>query len=524
MRPFAYCRYSSDAQREASIRDQLRNIEEFCIRMNWPMPILFKDEAITGFRNDRPGYRAMLEAAASKAFDVLLIDDISRLSRDQAESILVIRKLTYMGIRIISVSDGIDTDREGYKLEVGLRGLMGELYLDELAKKTHRGLKGQALGGYSAGGLPYGYTSSHDGAGFKRSILESEAIWIRYIFERYAVGVSSRQIASELNELRVPSSRGGTWAHSALYPDAKGVGILGNPIYNGVQIWNRTEWLKDPVSNRRRRSMRPKSEWVITELPELKIIDDELWKACQARAKVAKRDTASKKSIGKNSGGRGPKFLFSGLLKCGVCGGAYVIQGRKHYGCATHQNRGDSVCANRLKVMRETIENTLLAGVKESLLTEQAFRHFENETRYLLAKAKPDTSQAKRMINEAQRDVENLLKAIKAGIITPSTKAALEDAEMRLEAANEDMRELSAFNTSDVLRNAREVYSDLVRRLETIDDVAAAREALRGLIGDVRLVPEDGTLTAEIQSAGLAGALQISLVAGAGLEPATFGL
>ena len=95
---------------------------------------------------------------------------------------------------------------------------------------------------------------------------------------------------------------------------------------------------------------------------------------------------------------------------------------------------------------------------------------------------------------------------------------------MRLEAANEDMRELSAFNTSDVLRNAREVYSDLVRRLETIDDVSAAREALRGLIGDVRLVPEDGTLTAEIQSAGLAGALQISLVAGAGLEPATFGL
>ena len=62
---------------------------------------------------------------------------------------------------------------------------------------------------------------------------------------------------------------------------------------------------------------------------------------------------------------------------------------------------------------------------------------------------------------------------------------------MRLEAANEDMRELSAFNTSDVLRNAREVYSDLVRRLETIDDVSAAREALRGLIGDGRLVPED---------------------------------
>ena len=372
--------------------------------------------------------------------------------------------------------------------------------------------------------MPYGFTSSHDGTGYKRSILESEAKWIRYIFERYAIGDSTRQIASDLNALHVPSPRGSTWAHSALYPDAKGVGILGNPIYNGVQVWNRTEWLKDPVSNRRRRIMRPKAEWVITELPELKIVDDDLWKACQDRAKAAKRDTASKKLDGKNSGGRGPKFLFSGLLKCGECGGAFVIQGRKDYGCATHQNRGDSVCTNKLKVRRETIERVLLGGVKESLLTEQSFLDFERETRLLLQQAKPDSSEAQRRVSDAKREVDNLLKAIKAGIITPSTKAALEDAEMQLQTANEALKRLSAFNTNDVLLNAREIYNDLVERLETIEDVTAAREALRGLIGNVRLVPENGTLTAEIKNAGLAGALQISLVAGAGLEPATFGL
>ena len=88
----------------------------------------------------------------------------------------------------------------------------------------------------------------------------------------------------------------------------------------------------------------------------------------------------------------------------------------------------------------------------------------------------------------------------------------------------EALKRLSAFNPTDVLLNAREIYNDLVERLETIEDVTAAREALRGLIRNVRLVPKDGTLTAEIQNAGLAGALQISLVAGAGLEPATFGL
>jgi len=63
MRTAAYCRFSSDAQREASIRDQLRNIEAYCTRTGWPAPALYQDQAISGSRNDRPGYRALLDAA-----------------------------------------------------------------------------------------------------------------------------------------------------------------------------------------------------------------------------------------------------------------------------------------------------------------------------------------------------------------------------------------------------------------------------------------------------------------------------
>lgn len=67
-------------------------------------------------------------------------------------------------------------------------------------------------------------------------------------------------------------------------------------------------------------------------------------------------------------------------------------------------------------------------------------------------------------------------------------------------------------------------FPDMVERQEAIDDVTAAREALRSLIGGVRLVPENEKLAAEIQSAGFTGALYETLVAGAGFEPATFGL
>jgi len=318
MKTAAYARYSSDAQRDASIRDQLRNIETYCARASLPEPVVFQDQAVSGSRNDREGYQALLRAAESGSFDLLLVDDLTRLSRDHIECAQVIRRLKYLGIRVVGVSDGIDTERGNYKLETGLRGLIGELYLDELAAKTHRGLTGQALDGYSAGGLPYGYRSVFDGQGHKRVIDEDQAQWVRFIFDRYAGGESPRKIADQLNRMGILSPRGGTWAHSAIYPDSKGVGILGNPLYNGKQVWNRTKWIKHPETGSRLRTMRPMSEWIITDAPEAKIIDDDLWKLCETRAKAAKRDTAAKKSVGKGSGGRSPKYLFSGLLKCGV--------------------------------------------------------------------------------------------------------------------------------------------------------------------------------------------------------------
>lgn len=517
MRTAAYCRFSSDAQREASIRDQLRNIEGYCDRLGWPRPALYQDQAISGSRNDRPGYRAMMEAAKSGLVDVLLVDDFSRLSRDHVEGAQAVRVLKFAGVRIIGVSDGTDTDRDGYKLETGLRGLMSEWYLDDLAKKTHRGLMGQTLEGYSAGGLPYGYRSASDGHGFRREIKEDEARWVRHIFERYAAGVRPRAIADELNRLGVKSPRGGTWAHSALYPDAKGVGLLGNPIYAGRQVWNRTRWVKDPTTGKRRRTMRPVSEWIISEHPELRIVPEELWEAVQARTADVKHDTSRRlATTSKGPGGRGPKYLFSGLLKCGLCGGAYIITGRTTYGCATHKDRGPAACANNLKVRRATIESVLLAGIKDSLLSEDAFRAFELEVRVLLKQSRPDPSAARRRLAEARKELDNLLAAIRAGILTTTTKAAMEDAERQTAAAMAELRSIEQFEPTQILPRAREIYRDLVARLEAIDDVSAAREAIKGLVGEeIRLVPENGALTAEMTRAGLAGLCQITLVAGA---------
>ena len=515
MRVAAYCRFSSAQQNETSIRDQLRNIEGYCQRSGWPAPALYQDQAISGARKDRPGYQAMLEAAELRVFDVLLVDDLSRLSRDHIESAQTIRLLKFAGIRVVGVSDGTDTARDGYKLETGLRGLMSEFYLDDLAKKTHRGLMGQALEGYSAGGLPYGYASEFDGSGYRRLINQEQAQWVRYIFEQYATGHSVRHIAADLNAKGIKSPRGKSWAHSALYPDAKGVGILSNAMYNGRQIWNKTEWIKDPITGRRKRKMRPVAEWVISEAPELKIVDDALWAACEARYQQTRLQTAEKQRInGQGSGGRGPKYLFSGLLKCGVCGASYIMTSKTHYGCSAHSSRGDAVCANKKMIKRATVEDVLLAGIKKSLLSDDAYREFERTAREMIKATKPDAGAIKKRAQAAEKEISNILGAIKAGIVTSSTKTALLAAEGALADAEYELKAVSAYEPTQMLPRAREIYRDLVSRLECVSDIAAAREAIRSLIGDVSLVPEQGTLTALFRGDGLAESIQVTLVAG----------
>ena len=387
MRTAAYARFSTDDQRAESIRDQIRNCSAYARKQGWADPVVYADEAVSGSFRDRAEYQRMLADARSHAFDVLLVDDLSRLSRDQVETAQTVRKLRYWGIRMVGVSDGVDTERKGHKLEVGLRGLMSEMYLDDLADKTHRGLSGQALSGFSAGGLPYGYTSVEAPGGQTRAVEPEQAVVVRRVFQRYADGHSPRAIADELNREGIRSPRGGTWAHSAIYGDMRrGIGLLNNPIYIGQQIWNRSQWVKDPTTGKRKRRERPEMEWIITEHEELRIVDQETWNRVKARQKDVRSRSVKMQNAQRRIAreGRGPKYIFSGLLHCAECGGRFVVVDRYRYGCSRHRDRGPEVCGNNLRVPRRIVEERLLATIKEDLLSEEAYQVFAEEVRELL--------------------------------------------------------------------------------------------------------------------------------------------
>jgi len=121
-----YSRYSTTHQREASISDQTRNCRQRADAEGWKIVNVYADQAISGSRSDRPAYQEMLAAAATGAFGVLLLDDLSRLGRDQVESERTIRRLEFGGVRIVAVSDGYDSTSKSRKVHRGVKQLFNE--------------------------------------------------------------------------------------------------------------------------------------------------------------------------------------------------------------------------------------------------------------------------------------------------------------------------------------------------------------------------------------------------------------
>ena len=232
MRAVIYARFSSQLQREASIEDQMRLCRERVAREGWSEVETFADRGISGSSMIRPGLQDLLMAATAGRFDLVVAEALDRLSRDQAEVATIYKRLTFAGVKIVTLAEG-----EINELHVGLKGTMNQLFLKDLADKTRRGLRGQVEAGMSGGGNSYGYDVVRrigtDGLAVtgERTINRDEADIIRRIFAEFAGGQSPKTIARRLNDEHVPGPRGEHWRDTAIRGHrTRGSGLLTNEL------------------------------------------------------------------------------------------------------------------------------------------------------------------------------------------------------------------------------------------------------------------------------------------------------
>ncbi|TDF42482.1 recombinase family protein [Alteromonadaceae bacterium M269] len=524
MRAVIYARYSSDLQNASSIEDQIRVCEEYAANKGYDIVNHFTDAAISGVSLNRPGIQMLLQSAAT--FDVVLCEAMDRLSRDQADIALVHKTLNFQNVKIVTLDDG-----EVSAMHIGLKGTMSALFIQQLSDKTRRGLRGKVENSKSAGGIVYGYdvVKAFDGAGNpikgEREINQVEANIVVRIFEDYVnLDKSPKAIASELNKEGIPSPTNKEWAASTINGNRRrGTGILNNELYIGRLIWNKLKYIKHPVTGKRQSRINPESEWIIKDVPELRILTDELWQAVKDKQKAldAKSDSYTPK--------RRATYLLSDLIKCSSCGGGVSLVNSTQYGCSRSRNKG--TCDNRKTIRKTIIESAVLNAIKSELLNDEIVQIVVNEYNKHISELanshRQNADQNKAEVVKLETEKNNLIDAIKKGAPPEIINSELISISERLEKAKlklvkPKLATIKGYGIADK-------FKDYLSALDADSLEGEAKLAARSLIEKLELKPSgeaDLYLNpwALIKKRPAINSESLPLVAGAGFEPTTFGL
>ncbi|HEX6011602.1 MAG TPA: recombinase zinc beta ribbon domain-containing protein [Geminicoccaceae bacterium] len=331
--------------------------------------------------------------------------------------------------------------------------------------------------------------------------------------------------------------------------------LLNNELYAGRLVWNRCSYVKDPRSGRRLARPNPPEKWERAAVPELRVVDDELWRAVKARQAALTHAVRPKADGNALNAAHRRRFLLSGLLVCGACGGGYTIMAKDRYGCAARRDKG--TCANDRTIRRQEIEGRVLEGLKHRLLAPElieAFaRSFQEESRRREREQAGRRTALLSRLGETERRIAAIVRAVEDGLRQPAMKARL--AALEAEKGRRLAAELAALpDTAPVTLhpNLPALYRRKVEELERPPgDPELGREAMEAIragIAKIVLAPRPmGGMAAELHG-DLAAIMTIaeaargpkhiarphgggrwlgrqpSLVAGAGFEPATFRL
>ena len=389
-----YARYSSSGQREESIEGQIRECREFAGRNGLTVVGEYVDKALTGRTDKRPDFQRMLRDSERGIFKAVICWKMDRFARNRYDSAMYKYKLKKNGVRIFYAKESIPDGPEGIILESVMEGY-AEYYSENLSQNIRRGYYDSAMELKTLGRKVLGLRKGPDG---RFEIDPATAPVVRRIFEEYAAGEKAKDIINRLNEEGYRTVKGGLFNKNSIRR------ILQNEKYIGVYEY--------------------KDIRVEDGIPA--IITRDLFDKCQAmlqrhhRAPAAKRDTS---------------FLLTSKIFCGHCGEPMTGDGGtgksgKVYYYYTCNGRRQHKCKKE-RVSKDWIEQVVI----EQLVTLVHSDAFINEVadRCMKYQEKEKDDSALHGLEMRQREnekaINNMLAAIEAGIITPSTKTRLTELE-----------------------------------------------------------------------------------------------
>ncbi|GFE64920.1 resolvase [Litoreibacter roseus] len=534
-----YCRYSTDMQSDSSLVDQEREAREYAEKQGWSVVKVYADAAMSGGSARRPDFERMKADADLGDFDVVLAESLDRLSRNLADISQLHDELSFAGVRLFTIQYG-----EMSKMLVGFLGTIADNFVEDLRGKVKRGQRGRILDGKAAGGLGYGYRVSSPG---ERLTDPKEEAVIQRIFEMYADGMSPRAIAKTLNDEEIPGPKGRIWKDTTVRGQRdRGTGVLNNEAYVGRLVYGRTQYRKNPKTGRRVSKPQPEENWIVTEVPELRIIDDDLWqqvKDQQTRNSIAMPRDDNNLALNRKHRKVHP---LSGVLRCRECGGPLAITAKDRYGCSAY--RASRACSNSKTILRKEVEARVFEGLHTGLLNskylDQFTAEFQKEVERLRKTSVSELRLKTKRLVEVTRQIDRIVNHIISGTDTKSITSKLSELETEKETLEVEVAHHEERDTVIPIHNLGQVYRTKIKQLtDGLSDPALrqrAIEAIQDLIDHIKVTPTNTGFDVELHGelgaimemadenerrpAGTSAGRSLSVVAGVGFEPTTFRL
>ena len=464
LRAAVYARHSSSKQNAKSCEEQVMRIRylvdkgEIKSQRYLDRPVIIderwviSDEAISGRSAARDGYQHLQDAMAGKGkpFDLLLVDDLSRLNRDLGNMLGFCQMAKARGIEVIGVSDNVSSEGLNSRMFITVKGMINDFTNEAHAARTLRGMEMKILKGLSCGDTCYGYKSvatrfekegSHEvPRDYKIMINEEQAAIVRRIYKLFTDGHGRSAICKILNDEKIswpgfhsatPVGKG--WSPSTIHK------ILNNEKYIGVWSWKKSIYQMDPISGRKIRQARPEKEWISHHdgketTDDLRIVQQGLWNKVQAMFKKIHDNDAH------GEWGRFfpfiPKHMLTQILKCGSCGASMVlISGRAGGYYACHDAHRKGICDNKRLIKRSKIERVIIGHVlsllKDDNLFELAAKKFNDLMRAKLMSSQVDISVYEQELAVTEIELKNLAEAVMKGGESRTISDAIDAKERR---------------------------------------------------------------------------------------------
>lgn len=385
-------REDGDKEESDSVGNQRKLLTEYVSKMeNLILYDTYVDDGYTGTSFDRPGFKRMIADIEEGRVNCVIVKDLSRFGRDYIDTGRYLERVfPELGVRFISVSDGIDSIRQAYDMLLPIKNIFNEQYARDISEKIQATVKSKQKAGEFIGAFAsYGYKKSP--ADKNRLVVDEYAAEVvKKVFRLYVGGMGKLGIAKLLNAEGILCPSEYKMANGENYKNCNRLESTSYWTYSTINVMLKNEmYMGNMVQGKKHQQMRSRQrpvereDWIIVKGTHEPIIDPETWEKAQKLLKQKHRDMGLEEN----------RNIFAGFVKCGDCGRAMAkstwkrADGSRTYSfyCGTYKRHGKGYCTPHT-LPSHVLENIVLEDLRavlhnardlQELVKSQSF-HYPN--------------------------------------------------------------------------------------------------------------------------------------------------